>query len=185
MVRLETRLTIDKGRTMIDLQTQQSTQEPDWASAPLGELAAHIVATHHEYLRKLLPRLDFLVNKIADVHGDGHSELIAVAETFGRFVRSIEGHLNKEESHFFPQIADIAAGDAQTVRAAIAAHEAEHQEALDAFQVMRRLTNDFAVPADGCNTYHMTFEKLVELEADTREHIRKENLIFERLKTQA
>lgn len=168
---------------MIDLTTQEPGQL-DWANAPLGELAAHIVETHHEYLRKLLPRLDFLVNKIADVHGAGHSELIAVAETFGRFVRSIEGHLNKEESHFFPAIADIAAGDAQAVREAIATHEAEHQEALEAFQVMRRLTNDFAVPADGCNTYQMTFQKLVELEADTLEHIRKENLIFGRLTAQ-
>lgn len=145
---------------MIDLTTDH--QSLDWTNAPISELTAHIDATHHEYLRKLLPRLSFLVDKIRDVHGDGHPELVTLSETFGRFVQGVEAHLGKEE----------VMGD----------HSAEHTESLAAFQEMRRLTSDFALPEGACNTYRMTFEKLVELEADMKEHIRKEALLFDRAK---
>lgn len=42
---------------------------PDWATASLGELMDHIVETHHTYLRRELPRLDELAEKVAHVHG--------------------------------------------------------------------------------------------------------------------
>jgi regulator of cell morphogenesis and NO signaling len=34
-----------------------TTEETDWTTAPLGELADHIVETHHAYLAEALPRL--------------------------------------------------------------------------------------------------------------------------------
>ena len=50
---------------------------PDWATRPLGELADHIQQTHHTYLKADLPRLSFLAEKVARVHGGRHPELIA------------------------------------------------------------------------------------------------------------
>lgn len=161
------------------------TDHSELATAPIGTITANLVETHHDYLRKLLPRLAFLVNKIRDVHGAHHPELQEVAETFQGYVQVIETHLDQAESALFPRCEELAAGSEETreaLRAAIAAHEARHAEVTKAFQVMRSLTNGFEVPADSCNTYQMTFEKLVELEADTQQHLQKETALFARLK---
>jgi len=56
--------------------------------------------------------------------------------------------------------------------------EHEHDSAGQALQRMRLLTNDYAPPADGCNTYHALFEGLRELEADLHRHIHLENNIL-------
>lgn len=186
-------LSLDPQEVLVALKQAEATAEasqPDWASAPIDAITAHIVATHHAYLRKILPRLTFLVDKIATVHGSHHPELGALSETFQRFVQSMEAHIEKEESLFFPRCQELATSGAdgleEFVREAIQAHEAEHQESVDAFATMRRLTNGFEVPADSCNTYQMTFEKLLELEADTHMHLHMENnVLFGRLKNLA
>src|SRR5574342_508627 len=40
----------------------------DWAAAPLVELMAHIVATHHAYLRRELPLIEPRLAKVAGKH---------------------------------------------------------------------------------------------------------------------
>lgn len=163
------------------------TTDTHWATASVPELTAHIVETHHEYLRKLLPRLSFLVNKIRDVHGGHHPELVEVAAVFDGFVREMDEHVEQEERVFFPQCAELEAGGNEElkalVREKIAHHTAKHDSLAAAFAELRRLSRDFAVPEDGCSTYQMTYEKLVELEANTKEHLAKENdLLIGRMK---
>ena len=44
------------------------------------------------------------------------------------------------------------------------------------------MTNDFKAPADGCNTYKLTYAKLEEMESDIFQHIHLEsNILFPRL----
>ena len=45
---------------------QAPQQEPDLSTLTMTELADHIEATHHAYLKAELPRLEFLVNKVAN-----------------------------------------------------------------------------------------------------------------------
>jgi regulator of cell morphogenesis and NO signaling len=47
----------------------------DWAAAPMGALADHIVDTHHKSLRRELPRLVDYAYQVAWVHGERHPEL--------------------------------------------------------------------------------------------------------------
>jgi regulator of cell morphogenesis and NO signaling len=56
--------------------------------------------------------------------------------------------------------------------------EAEHEAAGDILKEMRKITDDFKVPADGCTTYTLTYKKLEELESDLFEHIHLENNIL-------
>ncbi|HEY9855002.1 MAG TPA: hemerythrin domain-containing protein [Stenomitos sp.] len=159
----------------------------DLTTASVPELTAHIRETHHEYLRKLLPRLQFLVNKIRDVHGGHHPELAEVATIFNAFVQEMSEHIDQEEELFFPKCEELAAGGSDElkafVREKIAHHTAKHESLANAFVEMRRLSKDFAVPEDGCSTYQMTYEKLVELETDTQQHLSKENdLLIGRMK---
>ncbi len=43
-------------------------EQRDWSRAPLTELADHIESEHHGYLRKELPRLSSLIERLADAH---------------------------------------------------------------------------------------------------------------------
>ena len=56
-------------------------------------LSEYIVNTHHKYVLKNLPDLVFYTQKIADVHGENHSELIEVARLFGKINEELLQHL--------------------------------------------------------------------------------------------
>lgn len=56
--------------------------------------------------------------------------------------------------------------------------EGEHEGAGDILFRMREITNDYTPPEGACMTYHLTFKKLEELEADTFKHVHLENYIL-------
>jgi regulator of cell morphogenesis and NO signaling len=53
-----------------------------FTDAPLGELLDHIVSRYHAALRKDLPRLGRMADKVADVHGSRHPELRELADVY-------------------------------------------------------------------------------------------------------
>ena len=58
----------------------------------------------------------------------------------------------------------------------------EHTGAGNILKELRTITNDYDVPADGCNTYRITYAKLQEMESDLFQHIHLENnILFLRL----
>lgn len=158
--------------------------ERNWSQASAAELAAHIVDTHHAYLRRELPRLALLVDKVAQVHGATHAELAEVREVFRDLEAEIGAHLWKEENILFPMIrameqsGTLEASHCGSVANPIRVMEFEHDNAGQALARLRALTADYAPPADACNSYRALLEGLVGLEADLHEHIHKENNIL-------
>src|SRR6266542_767488 len=84
------------------LDSSADAGQRDWSKASLGELADHIVTTHHGYLRSELPRLEFLTRKVASVHGEEHPELLQVREIFVGLKQEMDQHMAKEEQILFP-----------------------------------------------------------------------------------
>jgi regulator of cell morphogenesis and NO signaling len=159
----------------------EASDTADWRSARLADLCGHIVATHHAFLRRELPRLRELLAKLARVHGDRHPELRETFAVFGPFADDLERHMEKEERVLFPLIARIESGEVPRtpfVLQPIAVMEAEHDEAGGAMKEMQRMTSGYAVPADGCNTYRAAMAGLAELESDMHAHVHKENNIL-------
>ncbi|WP_376774557.1 hemerythrin domain-containing protein [Clostridium thailandense] len=61
--------------------------------------------------------------------------------------------------------------------------ENEHEGAGDILKELRKITSGYKVPADVCNTFMFTYQKLEEVEADTFQHIHLENnILFSKLK---
>lgn len=158
--------------------------EADWASWTMGELVDHIVDVHHGYLRRELPRLAGLVDKIAEVHGKGHPELRDVRAVFASLKAELEAHIVKEERVLFPIIkqleaaTDLPSFHCGSVDHPIRAMEFEHDDAGAALARLRALTGGYVPPADACNTYRAALAGLAELEADLHQHIHKENNIL-------
>jgi regulator of cell morphogenesis and NO signaling len=168
-------------RRLDQADTEDVPDETDWRTARLGALCGHIVATHHDFLRRELPRLRGLLGKLARVHGERHPELRAVLAVFEPFADDLTEHMGKEEQVLFPLITWVASGDVPPtpfVLQPIAAMESEHDAAGRALAQMRRLTDGYAVPADGCNTYRAAMDGLAELETDMHTHVHKENNIL-------
>lgn len=159
---------------------QVEPQEENWAEANLADLCDHIEKTHHVYLKEELPRLRFLVDKVTEVHGERHPSLRQVREVFHNLADELSSHTLKEERVLFPAIRQLVRGNAvpMPVSAPIQVMINEHDSAGEALATLRRLTDNYTVPDDGCNSYQAMLEGLAQLEADTHRHISKENNIL-------
>jgi len=162
-----------------------SDRRPAYADMGPAELVDHIEGTHHAYLHAELPRLIDLTAKIAAVHGDSHPELIEVAVTVVELHDDLEPHMAKEEMILFPMIRSLAAGEGEEVPShcgsvghPIARMMQEHEATGEILEKLRRLTNDYKVPDDGCGSYHAAFQGLEAVERDTHLHIHKENNVL-------
>ena len=166
------------------LDQQAPASERDWGSASLTDLSDHIEQTHHAYLKQELPRLEFLINKIANKHGPHRPQLVELARVFQSFKAELVSHMQKEEVILFPICRQLESAKAPTrfhcgsVENPITVMVREHDDAGDALKRMRELTDNYTAPADACGTYRATFDSLRELELDMHRHVHKENSIL-------
>ena len=148
----------------------------------LGFLCDYIMNTHHKFVLKSLPELVNYTEKIARVHGAGHPELEDVSGLFSEINRELLQHLKNEEENLFPAIKDFQLSGSMEAKAIIIAQIAklssEHDFAGGAMDSINKITSNYAVPADGCNTYHVTFRLLEKFEDDLHVHVHLENNIL-------
>ena len=159
--------------------------EPDWASMAPDALVDHLEATHHAYLHAELPRLSALADKVVAAHGARHPELSVIRRAYETIRADLEPHLAKEEQVLFPMIRALAAGTTPaprfhcgTLRNPISVMLSEHDQVGELLATLRRLTQGYQAPADGCASYRALFDGLAELEADTHLHVHKENNVL-------
>lgn len=160
-----------------------------WSRATLSELVAHILKKHHAYLRAILPQIGLALPKVQRAHGPRHGAIIEpLHREFEGLCLELEAHLEKEERVLFPYtqaldaafsgLAGLPPHHCGTVRNPIRQMEHEHTEAGRALAEMRRLTSDYALPADACPTFAGLYQDLQAMEADLHEHIHLENNIL-------
>lgn len=178
---------LDKINFLYDQFKDRKSLEVDWTKESLNRLVDHILNNHHVYLQVELPKISELTTKILRVHGLNHPELATVHRLFHNLKIELDQHLIKEEVIEFPLIKEWEKNPSQeTLEKAvnvILELEREHVGAGDILKELRRVTNDYFVPADGCNTFRLAYQKLEEMENNTFQHIHLENnILFQRLK---
>ncbi len=145
-------------------------------------LADYIMNTHHKYVTKNLPELKFYTHKIADVHGEGHEELKEIASTFAYIYDELTQHLKNEEEVLFPAIKKALTSDdpeaRKTIKSEIDRMNGEHDFAGGAMDKISKLSNRYALPADACTTFELTYKMLEEFENDLHVHVHLENNIL-------
>src|SRR5215813_6223969 len=82
--------------------TESGLPDPDFKTALLTDLIAHILARHHGYVKQEIPRLKQLLVKVVAVHCADHPELAAVQRTFLTLANELTAHMLKEEMVLFP-----------------------------------------------------------------------------------
>jgi len=168
-------------KKLADLESAPADSIHNFNEWDLGFLCDYIVNTHHRFVLKSLPELVHYTEKIALVHGERHPELSEVAELFSEINRELLQHLKNEEEVFFPAIKEFlntgSAKSRETIINQIKKLSGEHEFAGGAMDKINSITNGYDVPADGCNTYHVTFSLLKQFEDDLHVHVHLENNI--------
>ncbi|HEY3267007.1 MAG TPA: iron-sulfur cluster repair di-iron protein [Armatimonadota bacterium] len=170
-------------QALLESDAAPQPAERNWAEASLPELIDEIMTSHHAYLREAMPRISDFLTKVAGKHGERRPELVQTREAFQGFRQEMEAHLSKEERILFPLVRAMDAkqptqGFPASVAGPIQCMEAEHEDAGAALELFRRLLNDFVPPDDACGTYRVMLEEMAALEANTHQHVHKENNIL-------
>ena len=160
----------------------------DWQAESLTSLAAYIVDTHHFFTKTELTRLEKLLDKVCSKHGQNHPELLELRGVFQHLQQDLIPHMLKEEQVLFPYVARLEEALSEqraapvpffvTVQNPVRMMRMEHDTAGDLLGEIRRITNDYAAPADACASFQTLYRALQELEADLHQHIHLENNIL-------
>jgi regulator of cell morphogenesis and NO signaling len=171
-----------------DVLTVRESGDVDYNSWGLDALADHIVQKHHGYVTIQIPVLQAYLRKLGSVHGNEHPELHDIAMLFGACAAELTMHMKKEELMLFPYIKQMVASQRNgttvdtaafgSVNNPIAMMMREHDQEGERFRKIQELSNNFTVPPDGCNTYHVTYSLLKEFQDDLHLHIHLENNIL-------
>ncbi len=155
---------------------------------PLDALIDHIVENHHQYIRDNVNVVPQYVNKVAEVHGGRHPEMVEVKALFDEACAELSSHIVKEEEILFPYIKELVAAQKEgrkpaqapfgSVGSPIEAMMAEHADEGERFRQISELTNGYQLPLGGCTTFRVSLEKLKEFETDLHRHIHLENNIL-------
>lgn len=155
----------------------------DWEQAPLSELIAHILDTHHAYLHAELPRLRGVVEELRSL-GTAPAQLDAVSELLESLNTDLVPHLMKEEQVLFPCIIhQEGSAIAQTYpfgsfRVPIEAMEEDHLSIEQVLSAMRDVTENYRHESAPTVGWDGLLSALEALDRDLVEHIRLENDIL-------
>lgn len=179
---------IDENSFLLKLNTEFNKWKKedhdviDWDSRPSSELVDHITHTHHAYLMEELPALGEFVTRIFRVHGADQPHLKDLHRLYNEFKTEMEEHTIKEDQEVFPLIKAYEQQPSEKllkdIQVANGDLEDEHDKAGDLLKEMRRITNGFTTPEGACGSYHITYDRLAEMEDNTFEHIHLENNIL-------
>lgn len=162
----------------------------DWAEAPLGVLADHIVHRYHDTLRQELPRLQAMAEKVNNVHGAKMPGTFPRLNTvFAELAEELTSHMAKEEMILFPAVQELEAAQNEgrrpqtrfplgALQMPISVMEQEHEHAGNLLAELRQLTSSYQVPEWACNTFRGLYAGLEEFERDLHVHIHLENNIL-------
>lgn len=171
---------------LAELEGTGATSGPaeDLSRLGLRDLVERILAVHHTFVKREVPRLSGLMDKVVRVHGANHPALLPpLAGLWREVAPALMQHLGKEEEMLFPWIVALderrlPAEIARSLGAPIEMMEAEHDEAGGIFARMRALASGYVPPADACGSWRALWSGLDEFELDLHRHVHLENHVL-------
>ena len=173
---------------MAEQSARALQNDRDWTTEMLADLIAHIISTHHKYVREEMARLGPLFDKVCSVHGKNHPELLQIRVSFQGLEQELTMHMMKEERILFPYIVRKEESVIQkepllpppfgSVQNPVAMMMHEHDSAGEALRSMRKASAGYTPPGDACISFQTLYKALADFEADLHQHIHLENNIL-------
>lgn len=184
---------VDVNEVIKDIEsvTSPTSESIDFKSWPLDLLVDYILKIHHRNIRNKGPKLQELLDKVCQVHGSKHPTLYNVQVLFQQSLSDLNQHLDKEELVLFPYIYEMVKAKLDntvlqefhcgSIKAPISVMLAEHDAEGERYRHIERLTNEYAVPDDACDSYRLLLQELKDFETALHQHIHLENnIVFPR-----
>lgn len=147
----------------------------DW---DIDFLSDYIKNVHHRYVREKGPIIQELAHKVADVHAQQHPELVNLSQELDAFLDDLYHHLDKEEKQLFPATKNEQELTSKQVEQLIQFLISEHEDSGKELQQLRKITQNYTLPANACNSYTSLFSQIESFESDLLQHIHLENNIL-------
>ena len=163
------------GQSPIPIRAEQ------WSAALLAD---YIVENHHAYVKRAVPEIAALLEKVCAAHGEDSIELLNIQQDFSDLADELLNHMNKEEMALFPAIKRLEAHHepdhplVDSLQGPITMMEHEHVIAGDLMKSIRSLSRNYTAPEFACPTYRVTYQKLKEFDDDLMTHVHLENNIL-------
>lgn len=180
--------TVTRALENVGSAAHAQDNEIDWSGQPLAGLMTHIVGKHHAFCRQEVARLEPLLDKVVQVHGAAHPELVRIQALFSGLSKELAFHLVKEEQTLFPYISRMEEAVTSgvlftkpsfgTVENPVQMMILEHDDAGAALHEIRSLSNTYQPPADACGSYRALYDGLHAFETDMHHHVHLENNVL-------
>ena len=148
-------------------------------------LIADVVAVHHAYLRRQLPRIDAVAADIIAFGGADEPVLIEIRQLVGGLRACIEQQLDREEQQLFPMLQRLATQTHVTrchagmIKSRIMMAERDLARIRGVIMRLCDLAAEHLSPAGSCEACHELLALTRAMLNDLREHTRKESeLLF-------
>ncbi|HUF05676.1 MAG TPA: iron-sulfur cluster repair di-iron protein [Aridibacter sp.] len=170
-----------------ELEHSAGENATDFEKMPMAALIDHILEKHHVYTKDELRQLAPLMDKVANRHGESHTELLILKSLVLTLFQDLASHMAKEEAILFPYLRDLLKRQGAmsssspafgTVRNPLRVMIAEHDRAGELLRQMRKTSADYELPEGVCPSYTALYTRLEALEADLHQHIHLENNIL-------
>jgi len=156
----------------------------EWLTVSLPDLIDHIRSTHHDYLRRELPRLSQLLDEVTQGAEEGRTEWwTQLREEFQALKSDLRAQLQSEEEYIFPALRTVAEGrvlpDGSTPTSDLLRRmEAGHDRIKEGLERLRASTDHYRPPPEAGTTLQGAMDRLHALEIDLRRHIYEETAVL-------
>ena len=169
---------------------EKAPEDVDYSQWELDDLIKHIVKVHHSYVMESIPLILQYSDRVREVHGMNHPEVIKINDLFYDVANELVPHMRKEEeilfSHILRVVEEKKDGQSEmsnscfsTVSNPINMMNKEHESVGEIFRTIAELSSNYTPPEGACNTYQALYSKLQEFEEDLHLHIHLEsNILF-------
>jgi len=171
----ESGLDADAVLAAIDAEEAGDDDLARWVQESDAELIRHILGHYHARLRRDLPQVIEMAERVEARHHGRDDCPAGLASHLESMAGELTQHMLKEEQILFPM---ILAGQGAAAGGPISVMEQEHADAAADLERTRALTAGLNPPDDACNTWRSLYLRLTALENDLKDHIHLENNVL-------
>lgn len=179
---LEKGIEIKSIREELESGTNKAETVLNFDEFKLDFLSDYIVNVHHLYVKKTIPFLTELSEKVSTKHSQKNPELLKINQLVLLITRELLLHMQKEEQVVFPYIKKLVNNETDVhnslLKEPIQLMEMEHESVGAMMKEIELLSNKFFAPENACNSYRLLYSILKEFFDDLTLHIHLENNIL-------
>lgn len=162
--------------------------EDDYCYWDLDVLVDHIIFTYHKQARTNVFQIEKSLKESISLYGQDYPQLKQIYYRFNQVINELVTHMNNEEVVLFSYIKQLQKSKKErvkfknpwfeTIRRPIHLMEKEHQMADTIFDRIKKLANNYRVPAGASDSCKVIYQKLKDFEDCLRGCIYLENNVL-------